>query len=122
MASRAAAGFLRSHHPWDIHLFSSSLSVKSVSSVVEIVLSPSFLTTDYTDATDKAGEAGGISSHTVAWLHLFAPSAYFVMPFSPSRKAFSLQPSVDLPEWFPCIKSSVQLKAGIAARRVTRTP
>jgi hypothetical protein len=34
-----------------------TLSVKSVSSVVEIVLASRSLTTDYTDATDKAGEA-----------------------------------------------------------------
>ena len=38
--------------------------------------------------------AGGISFHTVAWPHLFAPFAYFVVPFS--LKAFSLQPSVYL--------------------------
>jgi hypothetical protein len=80
----------------DIHLFPSCLSVKSVSSVVEIVLSSSSLTTDYTDATDKAGEAGGISYHTIAWLHLFAPFAYFVVPFF--QKPFSLQPSVYQPE------------------------
>ncbi len=33
--------------------------------------------------------AGGILFHTVAWLHPFAPFAYFVVPFS--LKAFSLQ-------------------------------
>ena len=38
--------------------------------------------------------AGGISFHTVAWLHLFALFAYFVVPLS--LKAFSLQPSVYL--------------------------
>jgi len=40
--------------------------------------------------------AGGISFHIAAWLHLFAPFAYFVVPLS--LKAFSLQPSVYLPE------------------------
>jgi hypothetical protein len=36
------------------------------------------------------GKGGrGILFHTVAWLHLFAPFAYFVVPFS--LKAFSLQ-------------------------------
>ena len=40
--------------------------------------------------------AGGISFHTVAWLHLFAPFVYFVVPLS--LKAFSLQSSVHLPE------------------------
>jgi hypothetical protein len=39
---------------------------------------------------------GGILFHTVAWHHLFAPFAYFVVPLS--LKAFSLQPSVYLPE------------------------
>ena len=38
--------------------------------------------------------AGGISFHTVVWLHLFAPFAYFVVPFS--LKVFSLQSN--LPE------------------------
>jgi hypothetical protein len=46
----------------------------SVSSVVEIVLSSSSLTTDYTDATDKVGEAG-VASHTVAWLYPFSRAA-----------------------------------------------